>query len=159
MNFIYNDGGRRAAGRRGRSGDCVTRAIAIVTGLPYLEVYGRLAAGMGDQRRSKHQHGRNVRSASRGVNTSRKWFKDYMRELGFTWHPTMTIGSGCRVHLRSQELPPGRLVVAVSGHYTAVIDGVLHDNSDCSRGGTRCVYGYWRLEGHPTQGTTPDRRI
>jgi len=24
-----------------------------------------------------------------------------------------------------------------------VIDGVLHDTHDCSRDGTRCVYGYW----------------
>jgi hypothetical protein len=27
-----------------------------------------------------------------------------------------------------------------------VIDGVIHDTHDCSRGGTRCVYGYWRKE-------------
>jgi hypothetical protein len=33
----------------------------------------------------------------------------------------------------------GRLVVSVSGHMVAVIDGVIHDNHDCSRGGTRCV--------------------
>jgi hypothetical protein len=24
-----------------------------------------------------------------------------------------------------------------------VIDGVIHDTFDPSRGGTRCVYGYW----------------
>jgi hypothetical protein len=57
----------------------------------------------------------------------------------------MSIGSGCRVHLRDGELPPGRLVVKVSRHYAAVIGGVLHDTHDSTRGGTRCVYGYWRL--------------
>jgi hypothetical protein len=33
----------------------------------------------------------------------------------------------------------------VSRHAVAVIDGVIHDTYDCSRGGKRCVYGYWRL--------------
>jgi len=55
----------------------------------------------------------------------------------------MAIGSGCTVHLRSEELPKGRLLVKVSGHLTAVIDGVLYDTHDCSRHGMRCVYGYF----------------
>jgi hypothetical protein len=58
----------------------------------------------------------------------------------------MQIGSGCKVHLRSDELPIGRLVVGLSRHSAAVIDGVLHDTYDCSRRGTRCVYGYWSRE-------------
>jgi len=58
----------------------------------------------------------------------------------------MAIGQGCKVHLRAEELPPGRLVVQVSKHVTAVIDGVIYDTHDCSRGGTRCVYGLWRKE-------------
>jgi hypothetical protein len=59
----------------------------------------------------------------------------------------MRVGSGCRVHLRADELPPGRLIVRVSKHVAAVIDGVIHDTFDCSRGGTRCVYGYFTPEG------------
>lgn len=55
----------------------------------------------------------------------------------------MAIGSGCKVHLRSDELPTGRIIVSVSKHYVAVIDGVLHDIYDPSRHGNRCVYGYW----------------
>jgi hypothetical protein len=55
----------------------------------------------------------------------------------------MQIGSGCTVHLKSNELPTGRLVVRCSKHVVAVIDGALHDNHDSSRNGTRCVYGYW----------------
>ena len=66
-----------------------------------------------------------------------------MRSLGFVWTPTMGIGTGCTVHLRADELPNGRLVVAVSKHYTAVLDGVIHDIENPSRDGTRCVYGYW----------------
>jgi hypothetical protein len=37
----------------------------------------------------------------------------------------------------------GRLVVAVSKHYTAVIDGVIHDTHNPQREGKRCVYGYF----------------
>lgn len=151
LDFIADDGGRAAAGYRGRAGDCVTRSIAIALCRPYAEVYDAMANGMGTQRKSKGRTARN------GVSVTRKWFKDWMVAQGFTWHPTMSIGSGCTVHLLAGELPPGRLVVSVSGHYTAVIDGVIHDTYNPTRavvhqqaGGTRrmshrCVYGYWRL--------------
>lgn len=139
--FEYDDGGRAAAGFRGDAGDCVARAIAIAAELPYADVYARLAAETGAQRAGKR--GKKPASARNGISTSRKWFKDYMTEIGLTWTPTMAVGQGCQVHLRADELPPGRLIVAVSKHYTAVVDGVIHDLADCSREGTRCVYGYW----------------
>jgi hypothetical protein len=141
MIFKYNDGGRAAAGYQGSAGDCVTRSIAIVTGLPYEEVYESLSKGCRAQRVTRG--GRYKASARDGVNTKRKWFREYMDELGFRYVATMAIGSGCKTHLCSDELPKGRLVVQVSKHYTAVIDGVIHDTFDPSRGGTRCVYGYW----------------
>jgi len=141
-NFKYNDGGRAASGHKGLTGDCVCRAVAIAAELPYDEVYARLAEGNATQPKSKHTT-KGARSARNGIETTRKWFKDYMVELGFEWTPTMSIGSGCKVHLRSDELPAGRLICNVSKHLVAVIDGVVHDNHDCTRNGTRCVYGYW----------------
>ena len=36
MNWVYDDGGRNAAGFRGKAGDCVARSIAIATRLPYV---------------------------------------------------------------------------------------------------------------------------
>lgn len=51
----------------------------------------------------------------------------------------MRIGSGCKVRLRADELPPGRLIVKVSRHLVAVIDSAIHDTARW----TRCVYGYW----------------
>lgn len=146
MQFVKNDGGRAAAGYRGSTGDCVTRAVAIASGRPYQEVYERLAGGNATQRVTKHARSNaRVRTARKGINVTRKWFKDYMHELGFVWVPTMKIGSGCKVHLKKEELPAGRLVVALSKHYCAVIDGVVHDTYLDDRGGTRCVYGYWEL--------------
>lgn len=86
------------------------------------------------------------RSARSGIYTKTASFKRYMLQQGFSWTPCMTIGSGCKVHLRDDELPLGYLVVMLSRHAAAVIDGILHDTYDCSRSGTRCVYGYWKLE-------------
>jgi len=147
MQVIITDGGRASSARwRGKAkGDCVTRAIAIVTGRSYCEVYDRLATGNATQRRSKRT-GKRGMTADHGINTNRKWFRDYMAELGFVWVPIMGIGTGCKVHMRDGELPNGRLVVSLSKHYSAVIDGVVFDTHDPCRGGTRCCYGYWRLD-------------
>lgn len=157
MKFIYNDGGRSNSGFKGDAGDCVVRAVTIASELPYMDVYNALSDGCRTQRVTKRS--RRKASARNGVNVRRKWFKDYMVSIGFVWTPTMQIGSGCRVHLHDGELPDGRLVVAVSKHYTAVIDGVIHDTHDPQRAAhittyennvikdqyvsRRCVYGYW----------------
>ena len=37
-----NDGGRTAAGFKGKTGDCVVRSIAIATNLPYKKIYDDL---------------------------------------------------------------------------------------------------------------------
>ena len=55
----------------------------------------------------------------------------------------MRFGQGCRVRLRAEELPTGRLIARLTGHVAAVFDGVLHDAENGYRG--RCVYGYWLL--------------
>jgi len=146
MTVVISDGGRAKAGWGRAGGDCVARSIAIVTGRPYREIYDRLAKGNATQRASRRTGRRRSLSASHGINVRRKWCQDYMRELGFTWVPIMGIGTGCTVHLARGELPMGRLVVSVSRHWTAVIDGVIFDTHDPSRRGTRCVYGYWRLK-------------
>jgi hypothetical protein len=132
--FIYDDGGREAAGFKGKAGDCVARAVSIASGRPYAEVYARLAAGQGSQRVTKRtRKGNRAASARNGICVRRKWFKDYMAELGFEWVATMGIGTGCKVHLCAEELPAGRLVVHVSKHSTAVVDGVIRDTYDPRR--------------------------
>jgi hypothetical protein len=140
-NFICNDGGRAAAGFTGTTGDCVTRSIAIASGKPYREVYDALNTLAVSERSGKRKRGKS--SARTGVH--RFTYDRYLKSIGATWTPTMQIGSGCKVHLRADELPAGRLVVCVSRHLVAVINGVIHDTHDCSREGTRCVYGYYTL--------------
>lgn len=144
MKFVIDDGGRKAAGFKGKAGDCVCRAISIASGVPYIDVWQRLADGSYGQRSSSRTK-KKERTADKGINTRRKWFREYMTRMGFEWVPTMKLGSGCVVHLRDGELPMGRLVVALSKHYVAVIDGVIYDTHDCSRDGNRCVYGYFKL--------------
>ena len=136
--FVENDGGRSAAGYRGIAGDCVARAIAIATGIVYGEVYDALNALAENER---PRRGRRASNARTGVH--RRTYERFLRARGWRWTPTMGIGTGCRVHLRADELPGGRLIVAVSRHLVAVIDGVVHDTHDPCRDGTRCVYGYW----------------
>lgn len=135
MRWVYDDGGRAAAGFKGDASDCVARAVAIATERPYAEVYDALA------QIAKDQGG--ARSARNGV--QRSVYDLYLLGLGWHWTPTMGIGTGCTVHLRADELPAGRLICSVSKHMVAVIDGVAHDTHDPTRDGTRCVYGYWRV--------------
>ncbi|HEY2545269.1 MAG TPA: hypothetical protein VGI46_04305 [Candidatus Acidoferrum sp.] len=138
--FRFDDGGRAAAGYRGKAGDCVVRAIAIASGRCYQEIYDLVNSAAVHERTGKRKRGKS--DARTGVYKTS--IKRVMKTLGWVWTPTMQIGSGCTVHLRAEELPAGRLVVSVSKHLTAVIDGVIYDTHDCSRRGTRCVYGYWQ---------------
>lgn len=141
MDFQYNDGGRRQAGFVGNVGDCVTRAIAIASGIPYLQVYHELQE---EAKRERPRNGKKKSSVRNGV--SKATWKRYLKKKGFKWIPTMKIGSGCKVHLRKDELPSGRLIVVVTRHLCAVVDGVIHDTFDPSRNGTRCVYGYYQID-------------
>lgn len=171
LTFAFDDGGRADAGFKGSAGDCVTRAIAIATGVPYLTVYNDLHAALDDYaashrdktaRRIARGNGRRGTTPRNGVKS--KVYRPYLESLGWTWTPTMRIGSGCRVHLVASELPAGRLIARVSKHLVAIVDGVLRDTHDPRRGETvwykpgctdsrnaivshvqpdRCVYGYF----------------
>jgi hypothetical protein len=126
MKWVYNDGGRFAAGYQYHVNDCVCRALSIVTERPYREV----------QRTLKTLDAMNPRG--------RGGYPQYLTSLGFEWFPCTDI-----VHFSADELPQGRIVVQIKEHLAAVINGVLHDTYDCSRNGTVPVTvpikGYWAL--------------
>lgn len=167
--WLYDDGGRADAGFKGQTSDCVVRAIAIAAKLDYREVYDdlyRLGLAWAD-RKMMTKRAQKIIAEDGGSDEVQVWrevrrrvsprlgvspavYKPYIAKLGFGWTPTMQIGSGCRVHLRSEELPDGRLIVRCSRHIVAVIDGELRDIGDPSRGGTRCVYGYWSILADPS---------
>ena len=141
-----NDGGREKAGFKGGAGDCVVRSIAIAAKLPYMQVYEDLRSA--NQNYAELKNDRlarrlNNKGSSPRNGNHRNVFHDYILGLGFEWVPTMRVGAGCRVHLRPNELPTGTLIVKVSKHLTAIVDGVIQDTHNPSRGGSRCVYGYY----------------
>ena len=167
----YNDGGRAAAGFHGETGDCVCRAVAIVTGKRYAEVYDELSAlGWNCWQSWNRSYRANEEywlthsdyyDPEEDIYLSEKEF----RQIGFWRDPEdgsaisseearrrtdsylksldwqWTATSG--VHLRAAELPAGRLIVAIPGHLVAVIGGVIHDTFDSSAGRTACIGGYW----------------
>ena len=153
IEWTYNDGGREETGYKGTTDDCVTRAIAIATNKNYQTVYDELTEAT---KVYAETHNNKVAKALREAKAKgrpytprngvyKEVFKPYLKNLGWEWIPTMFIGQGTKVHLKADELPKGNLIVNVSRHITTVLDGVLHDIFDCSREGTRAVYGYFVL--------------
>ena len=146
LKLKVNDGGRQAAGFKGKTGDCVVRSIAIATGISYQKIYQDLYDANEKFRiksRSKLAKSLIKKNDSPRTGTHRAVLKKYLKQLGWKWTPTMFIGQGCKIHLKKEELPNDTLIVSCSKHITVVINGVLNDTYDCSRNGTRCVYGYW----------------
>jgi hypothetical protein len=147
LEFKYDDGGRSAAGYKGVTGDCVVRSIAIATSIPYQKIYDDLyKANQIFRTTSKTKLAKSLKPSndSPRTGTHRIILKKYLSQLGWTWTPTMFIGKGCKVHLKKNELPTGTIIVSCSKHITVVKNGVLYDTYNCSRNGTRCVYGYWK---------------
>jgi hypothetical protein len=141
LKWTYDDGGRADAGlpKMTNPRDCVCRAVAIAACEPYGEVYADLANfALSERPRvgGKRSH------PEQGI--KRATTRRFLTQKGWVWTPTMGIGTGTKVHLRLYELPAGRLIVQVSRHLVAVVDGVVHDLRDPSRRGRRCVYGYWQ---------------
>ena len=135
LNFQYNDGGRSQYFKADRVGDCVTRAIAIASGHDYKEVYDLV----NEQEKKARKYKGSARNGAYKSN-----YEKVILQLGGVWHSCMEIG--CKVHLAANEIPmTGRIVCRLSHHLTAVIDGTINDTYDCSREGTRCVYGYWEF--------------
>lgn len=127
LGFQENDGGRSQYFKGKNVGDCVTRAIAIVTGRDYKEVYDWVKSKIGKTPRN-------------GV--PKKEVKKLLKELGGKWYPFMGIGTGCKSHLRFGEVPvTGKCICQLSHHVTVVIDGVINDTFH--PGEDRCVYGVW----------------
>lgn len=142
MKFHYSDGGRSKYYKAEHVGDCVVRAICNATGKDYKEVYDALSKLAKKERVGKRK--KCISSPRNGM--YKKTYRIYIEEeLHWKWVSCSGIGMGISVHLRSDELPKtGTYIIKVSKHLTCVKDGVLYDTYDCSRNGTRAVYGYWK---------------
>ena len=164
MNFKFNDGGREKSGYIGSAGDCVTRAIAIVTGKTYTEVYDGMFIEIKKFAATKRSAAakRAGRGGGRAGTTPRNgisknvYHKYLIEEIGMNWTPTMFIGQGCKVHLIENELPAGKLIVQCARHLTTVINGVINVTWNCSG---KCVYGYYSYPSIPKKFAIGDEVI
>ena len=125
--FVYNDGGRVAAGFKGKTGDCGVRAMAIALSLPYADVSRELAQANKDSGRKK--------SVRRGV--MKEVYSKVLSKHGWEWRSAPKFDGR---KARYNDLPNGKCIARMSNHYAAVIDGELHDSWDSRH---KMVYGYW----------------
>lgn len=139
MDYKYSDGGREAAGYKGKTGDCFVRAAAIATGKSYEEVYNLVLLRC---RETNHRKRKRRNTPSGGI--YREFADTIMAEYGWEWVPIVKPGCSDRPKLKAGDLPKGRILARVTRHFCAVIDDVVHDTHDPRRGGTRLVYGYYR---------------
>src|SRR5262245_6146361 len=152
--WVKDDGGRSKSGVPGADkevGDCVARAIAIATQRPYREVHNALVVGQVHHARTDNSpYGKWVRRKGRlshfdaDHGCADKVYGPYLESLGWKFTSTKELPRGKGVHLRADELPPGRLIVHISRHLVAVIDGIIRDTGDCGGEGRVRVQGYWR---------------
>lgn len=140
MEFVYSDGGRSKYFKAQNVGDCVTRAICNATGKDYLEVYNKLKELAKQERITKRNKTQSTVRDGTSMTTSKKYIENI---LGWKWHSCSGIGMSERTHLTESEVPSGTIIARLSKHFTCVKDGVLYDTYDCSRDGTRMIYGYW----------------
>lgn len=142
LDFVYDDGGRSKYFKADHVGDCVCRAICNATGKDYKEVYDALQELSKKERTGKRKKG--ISSARNGV--YKNTYTKYLTDIGWEFVACMGIGTGCTMHLNENEVPTneGPIIVSLSKHLSCVKDGKLYDTYDCSREGTRCVYGYFR---------------
>ncbi len=101
--WIYDDGGRAAAGFRGTCRDCVVRSIAIATEAPYAEVYAAISLLMQDERPPREK----ARRPSPRDGVPRKIYERYLRSRGWVWVPVMGIGTGFECTYGPQNFPLG----------------------------------------------------
>lgn len=143
MKHVYSDGGRSKYFRAENVGDCVTRAICNASGKDYFEVYSDLKRLARDERITKRHKTKSTVRNGVSIKTVHKYLEE---ELKWKWHSCCGIGKTMRTHLTESELPGGILICQVSKHLTCVKDRVLYDTYDCTRDGSRMVYGYWTKE-------------
>ena len=119
IDYEMDDGGREAAGRKGKTGDCVTRALAILTGRPYLECYRALAEANSKEPRSR-SYGKVT--ASNGV--AKRAYEKVYRAFGLE---KVKLPAGAKPTFSEAYETYGDCVVTTAKHIACLKAGALHD--------------------------------
>ena len=114
IEYTYNDGGRIAAGFKGSCGDCVTRALAILTGEPYKECYDALALAQ--------QNAGLAKSARNGIH--RKVYTPVYQAYGLE---KIALPPGPKPTFAEAYARHGDCIVSTSRHVCAIVAGALDD--------------------------------
>ena len=117
IGFQKDDGGRRDAGFKGDTGDCVTRAIAILTGEPYKDVY-RYCSELHGKRYGK----KTARNGMHKADTTKACEHFGLRKIKLGRGPKLTFSEAYEDY--------GNCIVTTTGHVAAIVDGNLRDNND-----------------------------
>lgn len=147
LKFVYNDGGRAAAGFKGQTEDCVTRAIAIATGRPYREVYHTV----NDVIRLKKKNLRKPCTSSARTGVIPLLLTHIMKHFGFE-HTNVTKITGTDIKHISREnykagvFPEGVIIARLKRHVCVIKDGVVHDTFNPAEHGKTVLYGYWVMK-------------
>ncbi len=133
IDYHYDDGGREAAGYRGRTGDCVVRAIAVCARQDYRAVYLTMAEQMKRNGYAASGNAYAIRERSRraprrkGQITARR-VQDRVLELyGFR---KVRLPAGARPTFTEAHERYGDCIVGTTKHVAAVVDGALRDTFD-----------------------------
>ena len=119
IGYSYNDGGRRVAGYKGDTRDCVVRAFCILTGADYKETYRELAS---------------LESATTGGSkTARNGIHKPVRDAYFAKHglEKVRLPKGSRPTFTEAFDRYGPCIVSTTKHVAALTDGALQDTEDC----------------------------
>ena len=133
IDYRYDDGGRAAAGYRGKTGDCVVRAIAICAREDYRAVYRTMAEhmkgnGYAASGNAYATRERNRKAPRRKGQTTARRVQDRVLELyGFR---KVRLPAGERPTFTEAHRHYGDCIVVTTKHVAAVVDGALRDNFD-----------------------------
>ena len=133
IDYQYDDGGREAAGYRGRTGDCVVRAIAVCARQDYRAVYLTMAEHM--KRNGYAASGnayaireRNRKAPRRKGQIAARRVQDRVLELyGFR---KVRLPAGARPTFTEGRRRYGDCIVGTTKHVAAVVEGALRDTFD-----------------------------
>ena len=131
IGYTFDDGGRADAGYKGSTGDCVTRAIAIITGQPYKSVYKTMAAAMKENgySASGNAYATNKRKAprKRGQKNAKAVQAMVMQGYGLV---KVKLPKGPRPTYTEASAVYGNCIVSTTRHLCAIVDGKVRDTFD-----------------------------
>ena len=128
VTIIDDDGGRRAAGFKGKARDCVCRSIAIVTKRSYADVYSMLKTASeeyANTRRNKVARLIKRRGASPRNGVFKEVYTELLGTLGMEY-----VSFGAQRGWLTDIPTNTNCIVRYPKHLTAYKMGVLHDTND-----------------------------